>query len=143
MTETAIEYQTEPQIDEPADELTELNFKVAAIAGWTEIKEWHISRNQKANASKKIYIGKSDRRELGIFIPDYTSDLTAISNVFRWSSTNWSVTQYTNSVVAWALTQGNDGDDSNLPFHMHRFTHSCEAETPAIALCNLLLKLYG
>ena len=139
MTETAIKYQVESPIDEPADELTELNFKVAAIAGWTEIKEWHISRNK----LKKIYIGKSDRAGLGIFVPDYTSDLTAISNVFRWSSTNWSVTQYTNSVVAWALSHGNDGDGSNLPFHMHRFTHSSEAETPAIALCNLLLKLYG
>ena len=128
MSETAIEYQTESPIDEPADELTELNFKVAAIAGWTEIKEWHISRNK----LKKIYIGKSDRRELGIFVPDYTSDLTAISNVFRWSATSWSITQYKNSVVAWAI---NDEDKV--------FSQATHAESPAIALCNLLLKLYG
>ena len=128
MTETAIEYQTESQIDEPADELTELNFKVAAIAGWTEIKEWHISRNK----LKKIYIGKSDRAGLGIFVPDYTSDLTAISNVFRWSATSWSITQYKNSVVAWAI---NDEDKV--------FSQATHAESPAIALCNLLLKLYG
>ena len=128
MTETAIEYQTESPIDEPADELTELNFKVAAIAGWTEIAEWHISRNK----LKKIYIGKSDRAGLGIFVPDYTSDLTAISNVFRWSATSWSITQYKNSVVAWAI---NDEDKV--------FSQATHAESPAIALCNLLLKLYG
>ena len=128
MTETAIEYQVESPTDEPADELTELNFKVAAIAGWTEIKEWHISRNK----SKKIYIGKSDRAGLGIFVPDYTSDLTAISNVFRWSATSWSITQYKNSVVAWAI---NDEDKV--------FSQATHAESPAIALCNLLLKLYG
>ena len=128
MTESAIEYQVESPIDEPADELTELNFKVAAIAGWTEIAEWHISRNK----SKKIYIGKSDRAGLGIFIPDYTSDLTAISNVFRWSATSWSITQYKNSVVAWAI---NDEDKV--------FSQATHAESPAIALCNLLLKLYG
>ena len=131
MTETAIEYQTESPIDEPVDELTELNFKVAAIVGWTEIEEWHISRSQKANASKKIYIGKSDRRGLGIFVPDYTSDLSAISNVFRWSATSWSVTQYTNSVVAWAVS------DEKV------FSQATHAESPAIALCKLLLKLYG
>ena len=128
MSETAIEYQVESQIVEPIDELTELNFKVAAIAGWTEIAEWHISRNK----LKKIYIGKSDRRELGIFVPDYTSDLTAISNVFRWSATSWSITQYKNSVVAWAI---NDEDKV--------FSQATHAESPAIALCNLLLKLYG
>ena len=128
MSETAIKYQTESPIDEPADELTELNFKVAAIAGWTEIAEWHISRNK----SKKIYIGKSDRAGLGIFVPDYTSDLTAISNVFRWSATSWSITQYKNSVVAWAI---NDEDKV--------FSQATHAESPAIALCNLLLKLYG
>ena len=128
MSETAIEYQTESPIDEPADELTELNFKVAAIAGWTEIKEWHISRNK----LKKIYIGKSDRKGLGIFIPDYTSDLTAISNVFRWLATSWSITQYKNTVVAWAI---NDEDKV--------FSQATHAESPAIALCNLLLKLYG
>ena len=128
MTETAIEYQVESQIAEPVDELTELNFKVAAIAGWTEIKEWHISRNK----SKKIYIGKSDRAGLGIFVPDYTSDLTAIANVFRWSATSWSITQYKNSVVAWAI---NDEDKV--------FSQATHAESPAIALCNLLLKLYG
>ena len=128
MTETAIKYQVESPIDEPADELTELNFKVAAIAGWTEIAEWHISRNK----SKKIYIGKSDRAGLGIFVPDYTSDLTAISNVFRWSATSWSITQYKNSVVAWAI---NDEDKV--------FSQATHAESPAIALCNLLLKLYG
>ena len=132
MSEAAIGYQVESPIDEPADELTELNFKVAAIAGWTEIAEWHISRNQKANVLKKAYIGLSDRTGLRTFVPDYTSDLTAISNVFRWSATSWSITQYKNSVVAWAI---NDEDKV--------FSQATHAESPAIALCNLLLKLYG
>ena len=131
MTETAIKYQVESPIDESVDELTELNFKVAAIAGWTEITELHISRNQKANVLKKAYIGLSDRTGLRTFVPDYTSDLSAISNVFRWSATSWSVTQYTNSVVAWAVS------DEKV------FSQTTHAESPAIALCKLLLKLYG
>ena len=131
MTETATDYQAESQIAESVDELAELNFKVAAIAGWTEIKEWHISRNQKANPSKKIYIGKTDHRESGIFIPDYTSDLSSIANVFRGMNINWIITQYTNSVVAWAVSDGNI------------YTEATQSETPAISLCKLLLKLHG
>lgn len=56
----------------------EINLKVAAIAGWTEIELWNPS------ASNKTYIGTNAAHpELGKFLPKYTESLDAIWKVFE------------------------------------------------------------
>lgn len=92
MTETIATYSVEPSDDRDftleeiqaiaddaiAFELTELeqlNLKVAAIAGWENIKEWNPSHKP-----KKVFQGTNKKHpELGIFVPDYTRDLDAIA----------------------------------------------------------------
>ena len=80
MTETATNYNVDA-IAPDLTELEQLNLKVAAIAGWTDIKVWDNSRSQERKPKKRLFVGNNDRKELGIFVPDYASDLNAIADL--------------------------------------------------------------
>jgi hypothetical protein len=97
-------------------ELEQLNLKVAAIAGWENIDIWCIRK------AKKTFIGDNKKHpELGKFVPDYTSDLNAIAKIFGDLNRGWTL-----SSLGYAACGIFD----------------VYAETPAIALCKLLLELH-
>lgn len=117
--------------NEIADPLLELNLAVAAIAGWENIQEWNPSHKP-----KKVFQGTNKKHpELGIFVPDYTSDLNAIIAVFvRCMGTlgchfqlDFAPSEYYSPPSKAFLAAG--------------FGHHVYDESPAIALCKLLLKL--
>jgi hypothetical protein len=113
------------KIDEIADPLLELNLAVAAIAGWENIQEWNP--NPKTEKPKKVFQGTNKKHpELGIFVPDYTSDLNAITLVFRSLNIFYQLAWMSKSNLA----RANDINDREV-----------KAETEAIALCKLLLEL--
>jgi hypothetical protein len=96
-------------------ELEQLNLKVAAIAEWENIEIWNL------NVTKKTFAGNNKKHpELGNFVPDYTSDLNAIFAAFKSLDLKCSVSS--------------SGDAWN-------FTKDVCGETPAIALCKLLIEL--
>jgi hypothetical protein len=99
----------------------EINRAVAAIAGWTEIENWNTS------ATNKTYIGTNAAHpELGKFIPKYTESLDTIVKVFDCLGLDWNTGK---DCDAYSLV--NEGYD-----HRNAF-----GETPAIALCKLLLAI--
>jgi hypothetical protein len=121
MTETITVYSVEPDAIAPElTELEQLNLDVAAIAGWKDIKPWNTSRNQEVQPKNRLFVGKHDRKELGIHVPDYTSDLNAIVAVFGFEKLDWTL-----SSLGYAAC-GIIG---------------IYAKSPAIALCKLLLEL--
>lgn len=117
MTETTPTYSVETEAI--ADPLLELKLKVAPIAGWENIHEWNP--NPKAEKPKKVFQGTNKKHpELGIFVPDYTSDLNAIVAAFDAEKLGWTL--------------------SSLGYASCGIT-GAYAETPAIALCKLLIEL--
>ena len=118
MTETATNYN----VDAIASELTELeqlNLKVAAIAGWTDIEVWQLERNLPI----RTFQGENKAHpELGKFVPKYVESIDAIVKVFALHDINWTVNSYACAftIAPYAETLG---------------------DTPAIALCKLLLEL--
>ena len=120
ITETVFDFPS-PLAHDHVDPLLELNLKVAAIAGWENIQEWNPSHKP-----RKVFQGTNKKHpELGIFVPDYTSDLNAITKAFDLLGLDWNI--------------GKDCDAYNLigsKLNMNAF-----GETPAIALCKLLLEL--
>lgn len=112
--------------NEIADPLLELNLAVAARAGWENIEEWNP--NPKTRKPKRTFTGTNKKHpELGIFIPDYTSDLDAIVAAFDSFDLDWNI--------------GKDCNAYNCGYIGETLITECYAETPAIALCKLLLKL--
>ena len=71
------------------EDLIELNLKVAAIAGWTDIEVWN------PKAIKISYVGTNlAHPELGVHIPNYVESIDAIAKVFillhiDWCSEHW------------------------------------------------------
>jgi len=118
------------KIDEIADPLLELNLKVAAIAGWKNIQEWNP--NPKTEKPKKVFQGTNEKHpELGIFVPDYTSDLNAIVKVFEYLDIEFELTRLPimpNGAKQYIAYSGNTNRQKDL-------------NNPAIALCKLLLEL--
>lgn len=106
--------------------LEQLNLDVAAIAGWENIEEWNP--NPKTRKPKKTFTGTNKKHpELGVHIPDYTSDLNAIAFVFRVILKIYYRVSYDpvlRIAHAFSLTE-----------------HDAHGETEAIALCKLLLEL--
>lgn len=101
-------------------ELIDLNLKVAAIAGWTDVKIWNPS------AIKKSYTGVNlAHPELGVHIPNYVEDLNAITKVFLHLKLQW------NLETAW------DGRS----YASDHLGNEYVAEFPAIALCKLLIAI--
>jgi hypothetical protein len=116
MTETLTDYTVETEAIAPElTELEQLNLEVAAIAGWEKIEIWN------PHIAKKTFIGWNEKNpSLGIFVPGYTSDLNAIFAAFKFPDLKCSVSS---GGAAW------------------NFTKDVYAETPAIALCKLLIEL--
>ena len=124
--ESGLEIAENPYISQDyKDDLTllDLNLKVAAIAGWTDIKEWE------RKALKKAFVGTNKSHpELGIFVPNYIESLDAIAKVFLHFELCWKL------VVAWdgrayASSKQNGQHDALV------------GSTPAIALCKLLIEI--
>jgi hypothetical protein len=112
------------KIDEIADPLLELNLAVAAIAGWENIEEWNP--NPKTEKPKRTFTGTNKKHpELGIFVPNYAESLDAITKAFNLLGLNWNI--------------GKDCDAYS--FIDNKLNVNAFGETPAIALCKLLLKL--
>lgn len=147
MTETIATYSVEPSDDRDfnleeiqaiadgdlAFELTELeqlNLDVAATAGWENIEEWNPTpKNPKA---KRTFTGTNKKHpEIGIFVPDYTSDLNAIAAVFKWLK------------ICYRLTYlpAMHGTDSACRATTLTCPVDCCGDNEAIALCKLLLEL--
>jgi len=107
-------------------ELIELNLKVAAIAGWKDIKQLFTNLNQEVQPKEKMYVGKNDRKALGKLIPDYVHDLNEITALLNQLGCEWSLCSGGGAYA----TSGSE--------------LVCESygETPAIALCKLLVELH-
>jgi hypothetical protein len=136
MTETLIDYTVE--LTPELTELEQLNLKVAAIAGWTDIQEWHRSLNPHPDlkVNKNVFIGTNDKYpELGTFVPDYTSDLNAIVAVLKQFKVCY---RFTYIPVMEGL--GAACRATTLTRHSANAA-DIYADTEAIALCKLLLEL--
>ena len=134
MTETLIDYTVE--LTPELTELEQLNLKVAAIAGWTNIKPWNTSRNQEVQPKNRMFVGTNKNHpELGIFVPDYTSDLNAIVAVFKQFKVCY---RFTYIPVMEGL--GAACRATTLTRHSANAA-DIYADTEAIALCKLLLEL--
>ncbi len=129
MTETTPTYSVETEAI--ADPLLELKLKVAAIDGWENIHEWNPSHKP-----RKVFQGTNKKHpELGIFIPDYTSDLNAIVSVFvrRMGALGCH--------FQLDFMPSEYYSPPSKPFLAAGFGHHVYDESPAIALCKLLLEL--
>jgi hypothetical protein len=128
MTETITHYTTLTDtiaVELELTELEQLNLKVAAIAGWTDIEEWNP--NPKCPKVKKVFQGiNKNRRELGIFVPDYVNDLNAIYRLFL----GFGIT----------VTLVHDAEDATH-FAVSGIRSGGMHSSPAIALCKLLIEL--
>ncbi len=115
-------------IEQYESDLEQLNLDVAAIAGWENIEEWNP--NPETRKPKKTFTGTNKKYpELGISIPDYTSDLNAIAKALELMSIDWSTSS---RGYALHLCTPKDGK----PFLIETY-----GQTAAIALCKLLLQL--
>jgi hypothetical protein len=103
-------------------DLIELNLKVAAIAGWTNIEVWN------PKAIKISYVGTNlAHPELGVHIPNYVKSIDAIAKVFDCLGLDWNI--------------GKDCDAYSLVDDGNRDYANKLGETPAIALCKLLVAI--
>ena len=105
------------------EDLVELNLKVAAIAGRTNIEVWN------PKAIKISYVGTNlAHPELGVHIPNYVESIDAIAKVFVFLQLNWeSSTNWDGRSTAKYSNFGQDivGEGKSL----------------AIALCKLLVAI--
>lgn len=113
-----------------ATKLELINLQVAAIAGWENIEIWN------PHAIKKSYVGVNlSHPELGIHIPNYVGSIDAIWEVFEYLSLkDFQV----------AECSGVDGIGGSYEALQCIGSHEILAqygETPAIALCKLLLAI--
>ena len=122
ITETVFDFPS-PLAHDHVDPLLELNLKVAAIAGWENIQEWNPSHKP-----RKVFQGTNKKHpELGIFVPDYVRDLNAIVTALNMLGLNWLVNHH--------------GFALHLNTCDNPFLVESHGESPAIALCKLLLEL--
>lgn len=116
---------TEPQ-EFVINETEQINLAVAAIAGWTNIKLWNS--DPKTTIAKRTFIGTNEAHpELGIFIPNYVESLDAISWVFLKLGI-YPTLNFEKNRAIWQ-DEGGYGHSSG------------NCESPAIAMCKLLLKI--
>lgn len=105
--------------------LEQLTLEVAARIGWENIRLWND--DPKTTITKKTFIGENKQHpELGIFVPNYAENLDAITFVFRSFNLFYQLAWMSKSNLA----RANDINDIEA-----------KAETEAIALCKLLLRL--
>lgn len=101
-------------------ELEQLNHAIAAIAGYTDIKQLDTSRSQETQPKKKLFVGKY--KGVDKLIPDYVSSIDTMFAVFKSLDLRCSVSS---QGAAWNFDKDEYG------------------ETPAIALCKLLVAIHG
>lgn len=99
-----------------------INLAVAAIAGWTNIQEWQPERSLPIKTYQGVNLVHP---ELGCFVPNYVESIDAITKVFDLFGFEWSVTS---DHYAFVTSRNELIAESN-------------GETPAIALCKLLLAI--
>jgi hypothetical protein len=112
--------------------LESINLAVAAIAGWTEIELWNTYKPEdKSPKPLRVYQGTNEAHpELGKFIPKYTESLDTIALVYLHLQQFWKIS------VAWnGRTSAScfEGVGVNVGIQV--------ADTPALALCKLLLAI--
>lgn len=117
-----------------ATKLELINLQVAEKAGWTDIKVWN------PHAIKKSYVGVNlDHPELGIHIPNYVESIDAIAWVFNKLEIPWSLTNYGKFASANDIEKREySKEDLSWVGNSH---DSGVSDSPAIALCNLLLAI--
>jgi len=104
--------------------IEEINLKVAAIDGWTEIELWNPS------ATNKTYIGTNAAHpELGKFLPKYTESLDAIAWVFKQLEIHYKLQWIIGLKGNYAIAES------------RRSMYEFSGDTEAIALCKLLLAI--
>ena len=118
--------------DKKYTELEQLNHEVAAIAGWAGIKHLDTSRNQEIQPKKKLFVGNNKvHPDLGKLVPNYVGSIDAIAYALFELRILWRISQYEDYCDAELI----DCDDNQLlPLEK-------SAETPAIALCKLLVAI--
>lgn len=119
----SVVWMWQKRLSKMPEDLIELNLKVAAIAGWTDIEVWN------PKAIKISYVGTNlAHPELGVHIPNYVESIDAIAKVFILLHIDWS------SKVAW----NGRAYASNYGFGKDKRK---EGESLAIALCKLLIAI--
>jgi len=103
----------------------DLFLKVAAIAGWENVKHWLL------DTTRDTYVGTKADDSKGIFIPRYDRSIDAISSVFEDRGLIWSLDNYDKSGSFCA----GDANQNRTP------SSYCLDKSPAIALCKLLIAI--
>lgn len=105
--------------------IEEINLAVATIAGWTEIEPWYSS-----GSFPDILKGTNAAHpELGIFIPKYTESLDAIYGLMHNILAKLNAT----FTLQYLCTESR--------FSARAMGQLTYADTPALALCKLLIKI--
>lgn len=112
-------------------ELESINLAVAAIAGWTEIELWNTYKPEdKSPNPLRVYQGTNAAHpELGIFIPKYTESLDAIYGLMHNILAKLNAT----FTLQYLCTESR--------FSARAMGQLTYADTPALALCKLLIKI--
>ena len=115
------DFDTEITLPEPPAIIKDEVFqRVAAIAGWQNVKLWNL------DTTGNTYVGTKADGSKGYFIPRYDRSIDAISSVFKDFELTWSLDNYDESGFFYA----SDGNQSR-----------CLDKSPAIALCKLLIAI--
>lgn len=118
-------------------ELEQLNHAIAAIDGYTNIKQLDTSRNQETQPKKKLFVGTNTFTESKSFIPDYVGDLNAIVLVFERLDLSFQL-----QMMKCRKLVEKTRFFRWYAFHADDWVEEV-AETPAIALCKLLVSIHG
>jgi hypothetical protein len=114
-------------------ELEQLNHAIAAIAGYTNIKHLDTSRNQEIQPKKKRFVGTNKKHPDRVrYIPDYVTDLNVIWHLFD------GILGLSPCLIK---CQGEGYRDVSV-YDASCLLYSMSGETPAIALCKLLVAIY-
>lgn len=112
----------------------QIDLAIARIAGWTEIELWKPQRD------KRVFLGvNASHPELGKFIPNYVGSIDAIALVFKYFDIPWNLTNHGVFACADAIEKDNHSEDG-LSFSGNSYGVG-KSETPAIALCKLLIAI--
>jgi len=109
----------------------DLFLRVAEIAGWENVKHWLL------DTTGDTYVGTKVDSSKGIFIPRYDRSVDAIIDLFDKSNIFFHLTTLTKSSLGcFNGLPSRYSAYSNFPFHIAFW-----ADTPAIALCKLLIAI--
>ena len=115
------DFDTEITLPEPPAIIKDEVFqRVAAIAGWQNVKLWNL------DTTGNTYVGTKADGSKGYFIPRYDRSIDAISSVFKDFKLIWSLDNY---------------DESGFFYASDANQNRCLDKSPAIALCKLLIAI--